>query len=76
MNAPLRRVGVVVMILFGLLFVNLNYIQAYKADDYRTSDYNGRVQVAEYDRQRGNIEAGAHLHTGGTEGLLDGRRGA
>ena len=58
MNAPLRRVGVVVMILFGLLFVNLNYVQAYKADEYRTSDYNGRVQVAEYDRKRGVIEAG------------------
>ncbi|MEV1289767.1 penicillin-binding protein 2 [Micromonospora sp. NPDC049679] len=57
MNAPLRRVGVVVMILFGLLFANLNWVQAYKADEYRTSDYNGRVQVAEYDRQRGNIEA-------------------
>ena len=58
MNAPLRRAGVVVMVLFGLLFANLNYVQAYKADEYRTSDYNGRVQVAEYDRQRGNIEAG------------------
>ncbi|MEV1070887.1 peptidoglycan D,D-transpeptidase FtsI family protein [Micromonospora parva] len=58
MNAPLRRVGVVVMVLFGLLFANLNWIQAYKADEYRTSDYNGRVQVAEYDRKRGNIEAG------------------
>ncbi|MER7333256.1 MULTISPECIES: penicillin-binding transpeptidase domain-containing protein [unclassified Micromonospora] len=58
MNAPLRRVGVVVMVLFGLLFANLNWIQAYKADEYRTSDYNGRVQVATYDRKRGNIEAG------------------
>ncbi|MET8305579.1 penicillin-binding transpeptidase domain-containing protein [Micromonospora sp. NPDC005173] len=58
MNAPLRRVGVVVMVLFGLLFANLNWVQAYKADEYRTSDYNGRVQVAEYDRKRGNIEAG------------------
>ncbi|MBY8875552.1 penicillin-binding protein 2 [Micromonospora sp. PLK6-60] len=58
MNAPLRRVGVVVMVLFGLLFANLNWIQAYKADDYRNSDYNGRVQVAEYKRKRGNIEAG------------------
>lgn len=58
MNAPLRRVGVVVMVLFGLLFLNLNWIQAYKADEYRTSDYNGRVQVAEYERRRGNIEAG------------------
>ncbi|WP_406039351.1 penicillin-binding transpeptidase domain-containing protein [Micromonospora sp. NBC_00898] len=58
MNAPLRRVGVVVMILFGLLFANLNWIQAYKADAYRNSDYNGRVQVAEYERKRGNIEVG------------------
>ncbi|WP_433389025.1 peptidoglycan D,D-transpeptidase FtsI family protein [Micromonospora sp. KLBMP9576] len=58
MNAPLRRVGIVVMVLFGLLFANLNWIQAYKADEYRTSDYNGRVQVAEYERRRGNIEAG------------------
>ncbi|GAB2938403.1 D,D-transpeptidase PbpA [Micromonospora polyrhachis] len=58
MNAPLRRVGVVVMILFGLLFANLNWVQGYKADEYRTSDYNGRVQVAEYDRKRGNIEVG------------------
>ncbi|WP_433345979.1 peptidoglycan D,D-transpeptidase FtsI family protein [Micromonospora sp. CA-111912] len=58
MNAPLRRVGVVAMVLFGLLFANLNWIQAYKADEYRSSDYNGRVQVAEYERKRGNIEAG------------------
>lgn len=58
MNAPLRRVGIVIMVLFGLLFVNLNVVQALKADEYRTSDYNGRVQVAEYERRRGTIEAG------------------
>ena len=59
MNAPLRRVGVVVLVLFGLLFANLNWVQAYKADEYRTSDYNGRVQIAEYERRaRQVIEAG------------------
>jgi peptidoglycan glycosyltransferase len=57
-NAPLRRVGVVVLVLFALLFANLNWVQAYKADEYRNSDYNGRVQVAEYERERGVIEAG------------------
>ncbi|MDT5035048.1 MAG: penicillin-binding protein [Micromonosporaceae bacterium] len=57
MNAPLRRVGVVVLVLFGLLFVNLNYVQAYKADDYRTDPHNSRVQISEYQRQRGSIEA-------------------
>lgn len=58
MNAPLRRVGIVAMILFGLLFANLNWVQAYKADEYRNSDFNGRVQVAEYERERGKIVAG------------------
>jgi len=55
MNAPLRRVGVVVMVLFGLLFANLNWVQAYKADEYRTSPYNRRVILDEYKRERGII---------------------
>ena len=58
MNAPLRKAGVVILVLFGLLFANLNWVQAYKADEYRNSDYNGRVLVAEYSRVRGVIEAG------------------
>jgi peptidoglycan glycosyltransferase len=57
-NAPLRRAGVVIMVLFGLLFANLNWVQGYKADEYRTSGFNARVQVAEYERPRGVIEAG------------------
>jgi peptidoglycan glycosyltransferase len=59
-NAPLRRAGVVILVLFGLLFANLNWVQGYKADEYRTSDYNGRVTVAEYEVPRGVIEAGGH----------------
>jgi peptidoglycan glycosyltransferase len=50
---------VVILVLFGLLFANLNWVQAYKADAYRTSDYNRRVVVAQYDRPRGDIEAGS-----------------
>jgi penicillin-binding protein A len=56
-NAPLRKAGVVILVLFGLLFANLNWVQGYKADDYRTSDWNRRVTVAEYERPRGIIEA-------------------
>ncbi|MFC7546269.1 peptidoglycan D,D-transpeptidase FtsI family protein [Plantactinospora sp. GCM10030261] len=72
MNAPLRRVGVVVLVLFGLLFANLNWVQAYKAEEYSTSPYNGRVQVDEYNRQRGNIEAGgtAYATSKATDGDL------
>ena len=55
MNAPLRRAGVVVLILFGLLFVNLNWVQGYKAQSYRTDPHNARVQLSEYQRQRGTI---------------------
>jgi peptidoglycan glycosyltransferase len=55
MNAPLRRAGVVVLCLFALLFLNLNRVQAYKADEYLNSGYNGRVQVSEYKRPRGKI---------------------
>jgi penicillin-binding protein A len=56
-NAPLRRVGVVVMVLFGLLFANLNYQQVYKSDQYRTDDEHNhiRVQAQEYERARGQI---------------------
>ncbi len=56
-NAPLRKAGVVMMILFGLLFLNLNCVQVIKADEYRTDeDHNRiRVQAQEYERRRGKI---------------------
>jgi penicillin-binding protein A len=71
-NAPLRKAGVVILVLFGLLFANLNWVQGYKADQYRTSDYNRRVTVAEYERPRGIIEAdGQPLATNkATDGVL------
>jgi peptidoglycan glycosyltransferase len=55
MNGPLRRVGVVVLVLFGLLFTNLSYQQWYKADRYRTDPRNPRVLLDEYSRPRGTI---------------------
>jgi penicillin-binding protein A len=57
MNAPLRKAGVVMMVLFGLLFLNLNWVQVVKADQYRTDEEHNRirVQAQEYERQRGEI---------------------
>jgi peptidoglycan glycosyltransferase len=45
------------MVLFGLLFANLNYQQVYKSDKYRTDDEHNhiRVQAQEYERARGQI---------------------
>jgi peptidoglycan glycosyltransferase len=56
-NAPLRRAGVVMMVLFGLLFLNLNYVQVVKADQYRNDEEHNRIRVqqTEYERQRGEI---------------------
>ena len=72
MNAPLRKAGVVILVLFGLLFANLNWVQAYKADAYRTNDHNRRVTVAEYERPRGVIEAGGQplANNKATDGVL------
>jgi peptidoglycan glycosyltransferase len=58
MNAPLRRAGVALIVLFGLLFLNLNWVQAYKADSYRTNPHNSRVLLSDYERQRGSIAVG------------------
>jgi len=71
-NAPLRRAGVVILVLFALLFGKMNWVQAYKADEYRTADRNPRVQVAEYDQERGVIEADGQPLAGNkaTDGTL------
>lgn len=55
MNAPLRRVAVAIFVLFALLFVNLNYVQYVRGDDYRKDPRNRRVLLYEYQRQRGAI---------------------
>jgi penicillin-binding protein A len=56
-NPPLRKAGVVLLVLFAMLFANLNWIQVVKADDYRTNWRNSRVAIAEYSTARGTIEA-------------------
>jgi len=58
MNAPLRRVAVAVLVLFGLLLVNANYVQVVQARDLRTDSRNSRVLVQEYERERGSIVVG------------------
>ncbi|GAA4913308.1 peptidoglycan glycosyltransferase [Stackebrandtia albiflava] len=59
MNAPLRRVTIVVIVLFSLLFLNLNWVQFAEHDFYQNNAYNDRVTIAEYSRQRGSIVAGS-----------------
>ena len=55
MNAPLRRVAIAVLALFGLLVANANYVQVFEGDKLRTDPGNTRVLLDEYERQRGSI---------------------
>lgn len=55
MNAPLRKVAIAVLVLFGLLFLNLNYVQVVEAGKLRSNPGNQRVLLQSYERQRGDI---------------------
>jgi peptidoglycan glycosyltransferase len=55
MNTPLRRLSVAVMLLFGLLLVNINYLQVVRADDLHNDSNNPRLIAEEYSRERGPI---------------------
>ena len=55
MNRPLRRVAMACLVLFGLLIVNVNWVQVVKADDYRDDPRNSRVLLRTYERERGPI---------------------
>jgi peptidoglycan glycosyltransferase len=57
MNPPLRKAWVVMLVLFGLLFAQLNWIAVVKADEYRNDTRHNQVRILQqdYERQRGNI---------------------
>jgi peptidoglycan glycosyltransferase len=55
MNGPLRRVAIACLVLFGLLFVNVNYVQVVKAEDYRNDNRNQRGLLRSYAHERGPI---------------------
>lgn len=58
MNAPLRRLAVAVMVMFGLLLLNANYLQVVRADKLHHDRNNPRLILEEYSRERGPILVG------------------
>lgn len=58
MNRQIGRVGVVVLLLFGALFVNLNVITLLQADELANHPANRRVIIREYAIERGPIIVG------------------
>lgn len=55
MNAPIRRLAVLVSLMFAALLVATTYIQFFQADDLRDRPGNRRTLLAEYGRERGAI---------------------
>lgn len=58
MTASVRRVALSLLVLFGALFVNLNYLQIIRAEDLSQDNRNTRLLIAEYEVRRGSIVAG------------------
>lgn len=58
MNKQITRVSVIVLMLFGALFVNLNLIMLWQADDLANHSANRRVIIREYEIDRGPIVVG------------------
>lgn len=58
MTGALQRVAVTLFVLFGVLFVHLNYLQVIRADRLAADDRNTRGLIAEYEVRRGSILAG------------------
>ena len=54
-NRPIRRVALAMLVLFGLLIANANYVQVFQGRQLRTDPGNTRVLLDEYERQRGTI---------------------
>ena len=58
MNKPIRTLSIFALVLFGLLLINANYVQAYRAGALNDMSGNRRARDAECARQRGPILAG------------------
>lgn len=55
MNGNIRKIVVVIGLLYVVLFARLNWIQAYSADELNHHKLNSRLAVRDYDRPRGDI---------------------
>jgi len=54
-NRQIRRLGIALLALYFVLFVQLNWLQIVKADDYNKNPSNNREVVRDFTRDRGVI---------------------
>ncbi|MDQ1374583.1 MAG: penicillin-binding protein [Actinomycetota bacterium] len=55
MNRQIRKLGVAMLVLYGLLFIQLNVVQVLRADKYNANPANIRAVTRDYGRPRGQI---------------------
>ncbi|GII04809.1 peptidoglycan D,D-transpeptidase FtsI family protein [Planobispora takensis] len=58
MNSPLKRTALACILMFGLLMININYLQAVRAEDLKQDSRDRRNFFARYEVERGLITAG------------------
>ena len=56
MNAQIRKLGVVMIVLFSALFFQLNYLQVIQANDLNNHPANSRAVVRDFSQPRGVIQ--------------------
>ena len=56
MNRQIRVFGVVMLVLFSALFVQLNYLQVFGADKLNDHPVNSRAVVRDFTQPRGAIQ--------------------
>ena len=56
MNRQIRVLGVVMLVLFSALFVQLNYLQVFGADKLNNHPVNSRAVVRDFSRPRGSVQ--------------------
>ncbi|HEY9293270.1 MAG TPA: penicillin-binding protein 2 [Microlunatus sp.] len=58
MNRPIRRVTVLIMVLFGLLFANGTYLMVFQQSSLNANPLNRRARDEDFAQNRGSILAG------------------
>ena len=59
MTRQVRRIAVVMFVLFGALFLNINYLQVLRAEDLADDNRNTRKLIEEYELKRGSMLVGS-----------------
>ena len=56
MNSQIRKLGIVMIVLFSALFIQLNYLQVIQANDLNNHPANSRAVVRDFSQPRGVIQ--------------------